>query len=344
MELSVVGIDLAKSVFQLHGNDARGKAVLKKKLRRSELMPFVANLPRCQIAMEACAGSNHWAREFRKLGHEVALIAPQFVKPFVRTNKTDAADAEAIAEAAVRPNMRFVPVKEVWQQELLALHRVRDLLVSQRVQLTNAMRGLLHEHGIVMPQGDSQLQKKWLQIRENLSGLGLSESFTSLIQGLFEQYRQLSERIELLDGRIEKAGREHESCQRLQKIPGIGPLTATAVVASVGDARAFKSGRQFSAWVGLVPRQHSSGGKQQLLGISKRGDAYLRRLLVHGARAVVQFAPRRVENDYRARWVMQKVESRGKNKAVVALANHNARVIWALLARHEEYRAPSLAA
>jgi transposase len=336
MEISVLAIDLAKSVFQLHGNDANGRCLLRKKLRRSELRPFIALLPPCIVAMEACSGAQYWAREFRSFGHEVRLIAPQFVKPFVKTNKNDSADAEAIAEAAVRPNMRFVPIKERWQQDLLAIHRTRSLLIGHRVAVSNALRGFLAEQGLVFATGDGAL-KKGLQELLGRSEAAVSVEFAEILQALSGQLRRLAEQIEELDRKLEAVARRDERCKRLQKIEGVGPIISTAILGTIGDAREFKNGRQLSAFWGLVPRQSSSGGKQQLLGISKRGDGYIRKLLIHGARSAVQWAGKK--DTQRNRWVLEKVRTRGMNKATVALANKNARVIWAVLAKGEHYRA-----
>jgi transposase len=334
MNISVLGIDLAKDVFQFHGNDASGKCVLKKKLRRSEVLNFVANLPSCKIAMEACAGSNYWARELIKLGHEAVLIAPQFVKPFVKTNKNDSADAEAIAEAAIRPNMRFVPIKEIWQQELQALHRSRSLMVSQRVAFANALRGLLHEQGLVCASGEKPLYdlvNVILNEEQKFSGM-----FRDLLNRLMKSIKELQKEIDHLEKQVKKFADTDDRCKRIQEINGVGPITASAIVAAVGNPSNFKNGRHFSAFLGLVPRQNSSGGKEKLLGISKRGDGYLRSLLIHGARAALQFAKK--HDDYRSKWVIKKAAERGHNKATVALANRNARVIWALLAKNETYK------
>jgi len=336
MEISVLAIDLAKSVFQLHGNDAHGRCRLRRKLRRSELRPFIALLPPCIVAMEACSGSQYWAREFRALGHQVRLIAPQFVKPFVKTNKNDSADAEAIAEAAIRPNMRFVPIKERWQQDLLSIHRARDLLIGHRVAVSNALRGFLAEQGLVFAIGDGALKKGLQEVFSRPEPV-VSVQFAEILQALFSQLRLLTEQIEELDRKLEGVARTDERCKRLQKIEGVGPIISTAILGTIGDAREFKNGRSLSAFWGLVPRQSSSGGKQQLLGISKRGDGYIRKLLIHGARSAVQWAGKK--DTPRNRWVLEKVRTRGMNKATVALANKNARVIWAVLAKGEHYRA-----
>lgn len=336
MKVSVLGIDLAKSVFQLHGNDSSGKRVLSKRLSRSEFKRFVAQIPPCLIAMEACSGAHHWAREFRKYGHEVRLISPQFVKPFVKSNKNDSADAEAIAEAAMRPNMRFVAIKELCHQELQALHRGRSLLVAQKVALGNALRGFLIEHGYAVAPGDGPLGKALPQMIES-NEPGFSGMFLNLLQSLWNQLKLVEQEILSMDRQIKKIAQADERCRRLQKIEGVGPMTATAIIAAVPDPKDFKNGRQFSAWLGLVPKQWSSGNKTQLLGISKRGDGYIRMLLIHGARAALRTAEKR--DTRRSRWVLEKAESRGNNKAAVAFANHNARIIWALLAKNQEYQA-----
>lgn len=333
MTINVLAIDLAKDVFQLHGNDVHGRAVLRKKLRRSQLSSFVAQLPPCTIAMEACGGSHYWARLFKSLGHEIRLISPQFVKPFVKSNKNDAADAEAIAEAAVRPGMRFVPVKDLWQQEILFLHRVRERLVANRTALTNEIRGFLQEHGVTMPRGS--VRKR---IGELLAAADdtIPQMTRKMLEDLIAELFSLDDRIKSCDQKIEIIFQSHESCKRIGAIEGIGPVTATALVASIGDPRQFRNGRDLSAWLGLVPRQRSSGGKTVLLGISKRGDRYLRKLLVHGARSAIRYA--HLKDTRRSRWVLEKVKTRGANKACVALANHNARVVWALLAKGEAYK------
>jgi transposase len=332
--ITVLGIDLAKDVFQIHGNDAAGKCVVRKKLRRTEVLNYIANLPSCRVAMEACGSANYWAREIIKLGHEVVLIAPQFVKPFVKTNKNDSADAEAIAEAAMRPNMRFVPLKEIWQQELQSIHRARSLMVAQRVAFSNALRSFLNEQGLVCPSGEKPLFKL---VSELLSQeIKFSGIFRDLLIRMMANIQSLQKEIDHLERQIKKFADTDERCRRIQEINGVGPITACAIVAAVGNPKNFKNGRHFSAWLGLVPRQNSSGGKEKLLGISKRGDGYLRSLLIHGARAALQFAAKR--DDYRSKWVTKKSAERGHNKATVALANRNARVIWALLAKNETYK------
>lgn len=336
-EISVLGIDLAKNIFQLHGVNQNGKAVLKKKLNRQQLVLFIANLPKCIIAMEACGGSHYWGRKFQAMGHEVKLISPQFVKPFVKSNKNDAHDAEAIVEATMRPSMRFVAIKSIPQQDALCLHRVRERLVSARTSLANEIRGLLHEYGVVIPQGIHNLRETLPEIIEQDEST-LSDLGRELFNGLYEELCAHDERIERYSKKIEAQAKSSDACQKIMKVPGVGPITATAIVASVGDANLFKDGRQLSAWLGLVPRQNSSGGKEKLLGISKRGDSYLRKLLIHGARAVLFKIKTSTDEGHKTRWLKELIERRGFNKACVALANKNARVIWKLLATDEVYR------
>ena len=335
MNISSIGIDLAKSVFQLHGVDQRGKAVLRKKLSRAQVLPFLSNLPKCIVGMEACGGSNYWAREIEKLGHEVRLIPAQFVKPFVKSNKNDAADAEAICEAMSRPSMRFVAIKSVEQQDIQSLHRIRSRLIKSRTALSNEIRGLLHENGIVFPQSVGRLRKELIRILAEGETLMLTSLFLGLLSGLQEELGQLDGRIDQLDAQIARIHKSHPMTQLLAEIPGIGPLTATALVAA-SRPQAFKNGRQYSAWLGLVPRQHSSGGKDKLLGISKRGDVYLRMLLIQGAMSVL----RTIENkeDRRSQWIKKLIERRGTNRAAVAYANKNARTAWAMLSTGQHYR------
>ena len=336
MTITTIGIDLAKNVFQVHGVDERGQAVLRKTLKRAELRRFFANLPTCLIGMEACSSAHYWGRELAALGHSVRLMAPQFVKPYVKANKNDARDAEAICEAVSRPSMRFVAVKTVEQQGLLALHRARQGFVAARTAQANQIRGFLGELGIVMPKGIGQISEKLPGILEDGEN-GLSGVSRELMARLFVHLRELDRQVKELEGQIVSHHRQNAASQGLQKVPGIGPLTASALVASVGDARVFKNGRQLAAWLGLVPRQHSSGGKERLLGISKRGDVYLRTLLVHGARAVLRRASERPEQA--KSWVRRLSERRHSNIAVVALANKNARIAWALLAHGRSYQA-----
>jgi transposase len=334
MQITTVGIDLAKNVFQIHGVNARGKAVLRKRLRRDQLVAFFANLPPCLIGMEACGGAHHWARTLQALGHTVRLMAPQFVKPYVKMNKHDAADAEAICEAVTRPTMRFVPIKDVEQQSVLALHRVRQGFVKARTAQANQIRGLLAEYSLVVPQGIGHLSARVPALREKAEN-GLPGTFRQLIARLLEHLQELDRQVLEIEAQIKMWHRNDATSRRLAQVPGIGPLTASALVASVGDARNFDSGRQLAAWLGLVPRQHSSGGKATLLGMSKRGDAYLRTLLIHGARSVILRARQR--NDP-GRWLTRLMLRRNPNIAVVALANKTARIVWALLAHGREYQ------
>lgn len=335
MKITMVGLDIAKQVFQVHAADSEGRAVLRKRLRRDQVAEFFANLSPCMVGLEACGGSHYWARVLSQLGHTVRLIAPQFVKPYVKSNKNDANDAEAICEAVSRPQMRFVPAKSVEQQDIQSLHRVRSRLVSSRTQLASQVRGLLAEYGIVMPQGIGQLRRGLPLILENAEN-ELTDFGRRLFASLYEELVQLDEKIEAIDEQVKAVYRASEPCQRVAAVEGIGPLIATALVAAVSDGRSFKNGRQFAAWLGLVPRQHSTGGKTRLFGISKRGDPYLRTLLIHGARSVVYRASRKT--DPRSRWIADKQRRLGTSKACVALANKNARIVWSLIARGESYR------
>ena len=334
MNITTVGIDLAKQVFQVHGVDERGKAVLKKQLKRDQVLPFFANFQSCLIGMEACGSAHFWARKLVALGHKVRLMAPQFVKPYVKTNKNDAADAEAICEAVSRPTMRFVPMKTAEQQAILALHRARQGFVKARTAQANQIRGLLAEYGLAIPQGISHIAKRLPEILEDGEN-GLPGIFRQLIDRLGMHLKELDRHVDELEAQIQIWHRESTASRKLAAIPGIGPITASAMVASVGDAKNFENGRQLAAWLGLVPRQHSSGGKQTLLGISKRGDSYLRTLLIHGARAVIRVSEHKT-NQGRG-WLADVIGRRNKNVAAVALANKNARTIWALLAHERNY-------
>lgn len=335
MKITTIGVDLAKNVIQVHGVDERSQVVLRKQLRRNEVAVFFANLPPCLVGMEACSGAHHWARKIEHLGHTVKLIAPQFVKPYVKTNKNDAADAEAICEAVSRPHMRFVPIKNGEQQAVLALHRARQGFVKARTAQANQIRGLLGEYGIILPQGISHITKRLPAILEDGEN-ELPGGFRQLLDRLGGHLRELDRQVDELEVQIYSWHREHEASRKLEQIPGIGPLTASALVATIGDAKSFKDARQLAAWLGLVPRQHSSGGKPLLLGISKRGDAYLRTLLIHGARAVLRVAERKVGPV--PSWLAQLMGRRHKNVAAVALANKNARIVWALLAHGRDYQ------
>jgi transposase len=335
MKITTVGIDLAKNAFQVHGIDERGKAVLRKQLRRTQLAVFFGNLPRCVIGMEACASAHHWARTLQGFGHTVRLMAPQFVKPYVKTNKNDVADAEAICEAVGRSNMRFVPIKSIEQQAILSVHRVRQGFVKARTAQANQIRGLLGEFGLVIPQGIINVTKRVPEILEDASN-ELPAPFRHLIDRLTQHLKELDRRVKEFEREIITWHRSSELSRKLEKIPGIGPLAASALVASISDAHSFANGRQVSAWLGLVPRQSSSGGKPTLLGMSKRGDAYLRTLLIHGARSAILAAKNKVDNTNG--WLTNLLRRRHPNIAAVALANKNVRTVWAMLAHGREFK------
>lgn len=339
MQITAIGIDLAKNVFQVHGVDMAGKTCLRKQVKRDQMASFFANLSPCLIGMEACGSAHFWARKLDAMGHTVKLMAPQFVKPYVKTNKNDAADAEAICEAVRRPNMRFVPIKNVEQQAILAVHRARQGFVKARTAQGNQIRGMLAEFGLIIPKGLGFVRER-VPLLLDEAGDDLPGAFKMLIMRLLEQLKELDRQVGELEVQIQTWHRSNALSKRLEKIPGIGPITASALVASVGDAKNFKNGRQLAAWLGLVPKQHSTGGKSNLLGISKRGDTYLRTLLIHGARAVIRYAEGKPKQD----WLHRLLGRRSKNVAAVALANKNARVAWALLARDLEFRVDFAAA
>jgi transposase len=327
-KLSVLGIDMAKQVFHLVGLDTHGTIVVRKRLARAQVLAFIAQLPSTCIGMEACGGAHYWARRFREHGHEVKLMAPQFVTPYRKAHTNDLRDAEAIAEAMTRPPMRFVPIQSVEQQDLPALHRGRERLMQARTALINATRGLLHEYGIVVPQGAATFRKHGLE-QCATEAAKLPPHSLALFQQLLEELAALEARVAPSDAQLAQVAQTHPVCQRLLTIPGLGELTATALVAAVSDAAQVNNGRQCAAWLGLVPRQHSTGGKPRLLGISKHGASYLRRLLVHGARSWLRWVGRK--RDRRSQWTRALLERRGWNRAAVALANKNARVAWVLL-------------
>ena len=308
-------------------------------LKRNQIAAFFTNLPVCVLGMEACASAHHWARKLQAMGHTVRLIAPQFVKPYVKTNKNDAADAEAICEAVTRPNMRFVPIKNIEQQSVLALHRARQTFVHARTAQANQIRGLLGEFGIVVPQGITHLVAEVPALLEDACN-ELAGSFRLLIQRLMDHLKELDRQVQELETQIRFWHRNNETSCRLARVPGIGPLTASALVASIGDAKSFANGRQLAAWIGLVPRQNSSGGKNVLLGISKRGDTYLRTLLIHGARSVMHAAER---TQHTSAWLCGLLQRRNTNVVAVALANKNARIVWALLTRGREFQTDYIA-
>ncbi|WP_423749424.1 IS110 family transposase [Pseudomonas sp. VD9] len=336
MKLTTVSVDLAKALFQLHAIDEQGKTALRKQLKREQVVPFFATLEPCLVGMEACGGAHYWARKLQALGHTVKLMAPKFVKPYVKSNKSDVADAEAICEAVTRPNMRFVPIKTVEQQAILAVHRARQGFVKARTAQANSIRGLLGEFDVVLPQGIRHITERLPGILEDRDN-ALPRSLRQLMQRLSEHFKELDRQVVELEREIQQWHRSNEDSCRLAEIPGVGPLTATALVASVGDAKNFTNGRQMAAWLGLVPRQHSSGGKPTLLGISKRGDGYLRTLLVHGARSVVRVVESKT--DPSADWLKGLLARRHTNVAVVAQANKTVRIAWALLAHGSKFRA-----
>jgi len=341
MKLSYVGVDLAKNVFQLHGVDRSGKAVWRRRLRRHQWHGALMEAAdtSCVIGMEACTGAHHWARQLQVHGYTVRLIPPQFVKPYVKSNKNDANDAEAICEAMSRPHMRFVTVKSVEQQDIQATHRIRAELKDQRNAKANQIRGLVAEYGLVAPQTLLALRRAipdWLEDAEN----GLTDYFRSLLHGLWDDLLSLEDRITELDKEITRLANGNEVTRRLQQLRGVGPMIATALVATVGTGEQYRKGRQMAAALGLTPRQSSSGDKYRLLGISKRGDAYLRTLLIHGARAVVSQAKHR--DDPLSRWATDIAKRKHTNVAAVALANKTARMAWAMLRNDTDYD-PNLA-
>ena len=334
MAIVRVGLDIAKLVFQVHGVDEHGKTKLKKTLSRKEMIEFFAALPACLIGIEACGGAHYWARELSRLGHDVRLMAAQFVAPYRKSGKNDANDAEAICEAVGRPNMRFVPVKSEEAQAVLTLHRARDLLVSERVALSNQIRGLLGEFGIVVAAGMAKLRVAMLEIQAGNRLLPVLARET--VVELYERMLGLQEKALEYERKIRELARQSETAKRLMKIEGIGPITATALLASVGDAKLFRNGREFAAWLGLTPRQHSSGGKTRLGGITKRGDVRLRTLLIHGTRSAMRFMMEKT--DRKSRWVSELQKRSCNNVAAVALAATHARIIWAMLVHGTEYK------
>jgi transposase len=336
MQATTIGLDIAKSVFQVHGVDRHGKIVLRKRLTRARVLEFFANLPRCVIGLEACGGAHHWARELARLGHDARLMPPQYVKAYVKTNKHDAADAEACCEAVQRPSMRFVPVKTEAQQALLMLHRVRDQLVGQRTATINALRGHMAELGIVAAQRQAGL-RQLLEALGELEDERIPPLAREVLQTLVAHLRDLADKLAELDRRLVVMSRTDPICRSLTEVPGVGPVIATALIATVPDVRAFHSGRHLAAWLGLVPGQHGTGGKERRLGLSKRGDGYLRRQLIHGARALVKVSPGREGKLWT--WINKLRAHRPFNVVVAAVANKLARIIWAMLSHGEPYRA-----
>lgn len=338
-QIVTIGLDLAKNIFQVHGIDACGKVVIRKPLRRGEVLKFFESLRPCLVGIEACATAHHWGRELGKLGHTIRLMPPAYVKAYVKRGKTDAADAEAICEAVTRPTMRFVAVKSMEQQGVLMLHKTRDLLVRQRTMLINALRGHLAELGIIAAQGSAGVKaaiEAFHMAQDSLPALACKA-----LHGLIDQMRALACEIEKTEKTILAWHRHNAASRRLADIPGIGPITASAITAAVPDATLFSSGRSFAAWLGLTPRSYSSGGKEKLVGISKRGDSYIRRLLVIGATAVI----RRARQDNPSKnWATKLLRRKPARLVSVALANKTARIAWPLLARNETYVAQPVAA
>lgn len=335
MEITRVGLDIAKQVFEVYAVDRNDRPVARKRLSRGKLRAFFAQLAPCLVAMEACASAHHWARVLQALGHEVRLIDARFVVPYRKGGKNDRNDAEAICEAAGRPTMRFVPVKSLEQQALLSLHRARTLLVEERTAVVNQLRGLLAEFGLVFAQGRAQLRRALPQVLEDADN-NLPDLARVVLAELYERLLDQEQRIALYDQRVKAIGAQSEPARRLMQIPGVGPLSATAIIGTVGEARDFDNGRQFAAWLGLTPSQRSTGGKPRLGRITKRGDRYLRALLVHGARSVLTRSKER--SDSVSQWASSLRQRAGFNKATVALAAKNARIIWAVLAHQDHYR------
>jgi transposase len=336
MQVATIGLDISKSTFQVHGVDERGRTVLRKRLVRAKVLAFFANLPPCVVGLEACAGAHHWARELSALGHDARLMPPQYVKAYVKTNKHDAADAEACCEAVRRPSMRFVGVKSAEQQATAMVHRVRDQLVGQRTAIINALRGHLAEFGLVAAQRRQGLGEL-LVIVGDLDDPRVPPLAREVLTSLIGQLRELEDRISKLDRRLVEQARTDPVCRRLAEVPGVGPVIATAFTAAVPDPTRFNSGRHLAAWLGLVPAQHSTGGKPRPLALSKRGDAYLRRQLIHGARALVRVSRGRTGGLWS--WIDGLLARRPFNVVVAAVANKLARIIWAMLSRGEAYRA-----
>jgi transposase len=333
MKITTVGIDLAKSVFSIHGVDEHGKSVLKRQVRREQLLEVLAKLEPCLVGMEACSGAHHFARELCRLGHPARIMAPQLVQPYRKSQKNDGNDAEAICEAVARPNMRFVPVKSAEQQAILSLHRVRQGFIEQRTATINRIRGLLAEFGVVLPQRAEQVRRAAVVMAE-----GLPVLVREAIDDLRAHLTYLDERISRYERQLVSLARQREAAVRIQRLPGVGPLTASAITASISDGHEFANGRQFAAWLGLVPRQYSTGGKARLGRITKRGDPYLRTLLMLGARAVLQSAV--AKTDRLSRWAMALRARRGYHRAIIAVAAKNARIIWALLTKNREFVLP----
>ena len=346
--ITTIGVDIAKNYIQIHGINNKGKPLLKKRLPRNKFLSFMANLPKCLIGMEACGGANYWAVELIQLGFDVKLMSPAKVKKYVENNKNDAKDAEACAEAVTRANMRFVPVKTKEQMEIQSLHRIRSFYVKQRTGLMNMMRGILIEMGIAIPQGKFALIKH-LNMLLDAEDARLNIKMKNIFQELYDDLKKLNNEIDRHTDSIEKLAQEDEYCKRIITLPGIGPITATAVIAKIGNGNEFHQGRELSAYLGLVPKQHSSGEKHVLLGISKHGDRYVRQLLIHGGRSALKAAMRKnkitglfEKQDAHSQWIRKLADRVGMNKASVGIANKNARIIIALL-KNQTLFEPTLA-
>ena len=336
--ISTIGLDIAKSVFQVHGVDEAGQVVIRRQLKRRHVLAFFQKLPPCLVGIEACASSHHWSRELQALGHAVRLMPPAYVKPYVKRQKNDSTDAEAICEAVTRPNMRFVPTKTVEQQSCLMLHRARHLFIRQQTAVINSIRAYLAEFGIIAPVGRRGVEQL-LDVVADRADHRLPEIARACVAALGSQLRALKAQILEFDRRIIAWHRSSATSRRLDAIPGVGPALATALVASVADARAFRSGRDFSAWVGLVPKQNSSGGKDRLGSISKQGDRYLRSLFTAGALAVIRYA--KIRGTGHRPWLAGLLARRPTKVAAIALANKLARMAWAIMARGQCYREPA---
>jgi len=336
MSIDILGIDLAKNVFQLHGVNRNGACVFKRRVMRDQLLSVIVQIEPCTIVVEACTGAFYWARKFEGLGHQVKIISPQYVKPFVRRQKNDCNDAEAICTAARQPHIPLVPKKSIEQQDIQALHRARQRMVNHRTAVVSQIRGLLLDRGFAMAKSITCARRLIPDILGNVDN-ELTSMAREAIAELYDLFRDLDKRIRSFDKKIEQVFQTSEPCQRIAKIKGIGPKTATAMIAAIGDGSEFKNGRHLAAWIGLVPRQFSSGDRVTMMGISKRGSQHLRSLLVHGARAVVRTAPSKTDGNNQ--WVNELRRRRGFNRATVAVANKNARIIWAVLRTGEPYRA-----
>jgi transposase len=336
MDITLIGIDVAKNVFQLAYANKQGKIVKRKRISREKLLQEIAQQPACTIAMEACGSANYWAREFKALNHEVKLIASQHVKPYVRGNKNDYRDSEAIVEAASRPQMRFVTAKTIEQQDIQSILRVREGYISMRTRIINQIRGLLSEYGIIIPQGAHRFRQVLADIYDRHTPNALSLPMKALLETQYKMIESIDENIDSCENTLKSLIKKDERCQRLMAIEGIGLISAAALVTSAGNGYGFKNGRHFAAFIGLVPKQYSSGNTQKLLGISKRGDEFTRRMLIHGARSVVMRSHNK--KDARSRWIQRLINERGMNRATVALANKNARIAMALLLSGEVYR------